>query len=60
MQKSLFLLLFVFAINKGFTQTQYEVLKDYVDGGKILKGIISKDILASDTSFKWYSQKMKP
>lgn len=60
MQKSLFLLLFVFAINKGFTQTQYEVLKDYVDGGKILKGVISKDILASDTSFKWYSQNLKP
>ncbi|MGZ8509254.1 MAG: thioredoxin family protein [Chitinophagaceae bacterium] len=60
MQKSLFLLLFVFAINKGFTQTQYEVLKDYVEGGKILKGVISKDILASDTSFKWYLQNRKP
>ncbi len=60
MQKFLFLLFFVFAINKGFTQTQYEVLKDYVDGGKILKGVISKDILASDTLFKWYSQNLKP
>ncbi|MGZ8517507.1 MAG: thioredoxin family protein [Chitinophagaceae bacterium] len=60
MQKSLFLLLFVFAINKGFTQTQYEVLTDYVEGGKILKGVISKDILASDTSFKWYLQNRKP
>ena len=39
-------------------QSQYEVLKD-TDGGKILKGIISRDILAKDTSFKWYAQNMK-
>jgi len=60
MQKFLVLLFFVFTINTGFTQTQYEILKDYVDGGKILKGVISKDILASDTSFKWFSQNLKP
>jgi hypothetical protein len=59
MQKFLFLLFLVFAINTGFTQTQYEVLKDYVDGGKILKGIISRDILANDSSFKWYAQNLK-
>ena len=44
----------------SFAQNQYEVLKDYVDGGKILKGIISKDILTGDTSFKWYAQNLKP
>jgi thiol-disulfide isomerase/thioredoxin len=60
MHKFIFLLFSVFSVNKSFTQTQYEVLKDYVDGGKILKGVVSKDILASDTSFKWYSQNLKP
>lgn len=60
MQKFIFLFFLVFAINTGFTQTQYEVLKDYVDGGKILKGVISKDILISDSSFNWYSQNLKP
>ena len=58
MQKSLFLLLFVFAVSIGFTQTQYEVIKDY-NGEKILKGIISRDILANDSSFKWYKQNLK-
>ncbi len=44
----------------SFAQGQYEVLKDYNTGGRILKGIISRDILAADTSFKWYSQNLKP
>ena len=43
----------------GLAQIQYEVLKDN-DGGKIMKGIISRDILARDTSFKWYAQNQKP
>ena len=59
MQKFLFLLLFVFVATIGFSQTQYEVLKDN-NGGKILKGIISRDILANDSSFKWYTQNLKP
>lgn len=33
-------------------QTQYEVSHDGQD--KILKGIITRDIIANDTSFKWY------
>ena len=44
--------------NPGFGQGQYEALKDN-DGGKILKGIISRDILAHDTSFKWYANNLK-
>lgn len=44
----------------SFAQGQYEVLKDYNSGSRILKGIISRDILAADTSFKWYSQNLKP
>jgi hypothetical protein len=55
------LLLFIVGIvfhTLGFAQAQYEVLKDN-DGGKILKGIISRDILARDTSFKWYANNLK-
>ena len=58
MQKFLFLSVFVLAVFSGFTQTQYEVLKDH-DGSKILKGIISRDILSVDSSFKWYTQNWK-
>lgn len=38
----------------SFAQTQYEVSKDGAD--KVLKGIISRDLIAKDTSFKWYGQ----
>jgi hypothetical protein len=43
-----------------FAQTQYEIQNDYVTGGHLLKGFISRDILVADTSFKWYSQNLKP
>ena len=43
----------------AFSQNQYEILKDY-DGSKILKGVISRDIIAGDSSFKWYQQNLKP
>ena len=36
-------------------QTQYEVTND---GEKILKGIITRDLIAKDTSFKWYGQNL--
>jgi thiol-disulfide isomerase/thioredoxin len=59
MRKSLVLFIISIAFYAyGFAQGQYEVLKDN-DGGKILKGIISRDILAGDTSFKWYKQNLK-
>lgn len=59
MRKSLFFVAVVIAVHTmGFAQGQYEVLKDN-DGGKILKGIISRDILTRDTSFKWYAQNLK-
>jgi hypothetical protein len=37
-------------------QTQYEVTND--GGDKILKGIITRDLIANDTSFKWYGQNL--
>lgn len=55
-----FLLMVVFISTISRAQTQYEVLKDWVDGGKILKGIISRDVLTNDSSFKWYAQNLKP
>ena len=41
-----------------FAQTQYEISPDK-NGGKIFKGIISRDVLQSDTSFHWYAENMK-
>src|SRR6185503_17322335 len=49
------ILLFVL-LNCGrllFAQGQYEISPDK-NGGKVFKGIISREILESDTSFKWY------
>ena len=38
----------------SFAQTQYEVSNDGQD--KILKGIINRELISNDTSFKWYKQ----
>ena len=44
----------------AFSQAQYEVSDDPKHPGvKVLKGIISKDIIKSDTSFKWYTENQK-
>ncbi len=59
MNKFICLLVIVMTVYfPGFTQGQYEVSKD-ADGGKILKGIISREILAGDSSFKWYARNLK-
>ena len=52
MKKLVVFLVTSLLITGGFAQSQYEVSSD--GSNKILKGIISKDILANDTSFKWY------
>lgn len=59
MNKVLFLALLSLVGTTALAQTQYEVLKDY-NGGKILKGIISRDLLASDSSFSWFTKNQKP
>lgn len=41
-----------------FAQNQYEVLVERPNE-KTLKGIISKEVLLKDTSFKWYAQNLK-
>ncbi|MDP4264959.1 MAG: thioredoxin family protein [Bacteroidota bacterium] len=53
--KKIFTPLFLLLITAipALSQNQYEVLPDK-DEGKIYKGIISRDLLEKDTSFKWY------
>lgn len=42
----------------GFSQNQYQVLVERPNE-KTLKGIISREVLSSDTSFKWYAENLK-
>jgi thiol-disulfide isomerase/thioredoxin len=59
MKKVVTLLLSVLCISTSvFSQTQFEVLPDK-DGGKILKGIISVDILEKDPAFNWFAEGQK-
>lgn len=58
MKKLLTAAFLLFVTVKGFSQTQYEVIND--NGNKILKGIISKDLLAKDTAYKWWAENNKP
>ena len=37
----------------AFAQTQYEISRDK-NGSKVLKGLISRDLLETDTAFQWY------
>lgn len=45
-------------IKYTFAQTPFEILKDN-DGSKMLKGLISRDIIENDTSFSWYANGQK-
>ncbi len=52
----IFLVMHAFA----FSQSPYTVSYDSTHtGAKILKGIINKDILKTDTAFKWYAESQK-
>jgi thiol-disulfide isomerase/thioredoxin len=42
----------------GFSQNPYEILVERPNE-KTLKGIISRDVLLKDTSFKWYAENLK-
>jgi thiol-disulfide isomerase/thioredoxin len=53
---SVFILLFMVA--NSYAQQGYEVSRDN-GGAKILKGIITKDIVAGDTAFTWFQQNAK-
>lgn len=44
----------------AFAQTQYEVITDPTHPeARILKGIISKQVIKADTSYKWYVDNQK-
>jgi hypothetical protein len=40
-------------------QGQYEISTDKQNGSKVLKGIIARQALESDTAFKWYASAYK-
>lgn len=57
MYKYLFFIVALFSTAIASAQTA-EVLKD-TDGKKILKGFVTKQELATDTSFAWYKQNLQ-
>jgi thiol-disulfide isomerase/thioredoxin len=55
MKKFFIPVLFLFITTvPAFSQNQYEVTPD-TDGSKIFKGIISREVLENDSTFKWYA-----
>lgn len=53
---TLLLLFFIWGGSRVFAQAQYEVSQDENHPEvKVLRGIINKDLIKNDTSFKWYS-----
>ena len=55
----IFIITVVFFSHSVFAQCQYEVLPDR-DGSKLLKGIISKEVLLKDSSYsKWFTDNLK-
>ena len=57
MRKSIPVILFLFLLSSSFAQTQYEIVPDKA-GKKVLKGIITQELLTGDTSFKWYAENL--
>jgi thiol-disulfide isomerase/thioredoxin len=53
----LFFCILFFSIT-GFSQNQYEILVERPNE-KSFKGIISRELLQNDTSFKWYAENLK-
>ena len=52
-----FLCIVFYTACSGTHHTSYTVIPD--DRAKVLKGIINRSILESDTSFKWFKENMK-
>lgn len=55
--KPVFILALFFS-HPVLAQNQFEVLSER-PGEKTLKGIISREVLLADTSFKWYAENLK-
>ena len=60
MQRLTILFLIVLTgFSQSFAQNQYEVIPDHEEG-KLFKGIISRELLTSDTAMnKWYTQNLQ-
>lgn len=56
--KPLVSILLLFLSTTLFAQHQYEVSRNS-DNEKILKGILSRDLLSKDTAFAWYAENEK-
>jgi thiol-disulfide isomerase/thioredoxin len=57
--KKILLFVTIFTVSvAGFTQVPYEVISERPNE-KTYKGIISRDLLEKDTSFKWYAENKK-
>jgi len=62
--KGIFILFFAFAVCKNISaQTTllhyYEISRDEKNGSKVLKGLLNRSDIESDTSFKWFKENMK-
>ena len=58
MKKTILPVLALFFSFSVLGQNQYEITPDR-NGGKIFKGIISREIVQNDSSFKWYADNLK-
>lgn len=59
MKKFILFVLAIVAFNSiSFSQNQYEVFSERPNE-KTFKGIISRNVLISDTSFKWYAENQR-
>lgn len=56
--KQFFIIFYLFITCTLSAQTQYEVSRNS-ENEKILKGIISRDLLTKDTAFAWYAENEK-
>jgi len=62
--KAIVILFFAFTVCKNISaQTallhNYEISTDTQDGSKVLKGLLNRADIESDTSFKWFKENMK-
>jgi thiol-disulfide isomerase/thioredoxin len=58
MKKFIPLVIVLLICNAAFSQTQFQVLVEK-PGEKTFKGIISREVVEKDTSFKWYAENLK-
>jgi thiol-disulfide isomerase/thioredoxin len=57
MKRIILLISFAFTGLASFSQSQYEVTVEGPD--KILKGVLSRDLIQKDSAFKWYAQNLQ-